>query len=818
MRYSTSAIRDILNAHLHGPDNLIVKQVLTDSRSLVATGDTAFFAIPGLQYDGHDFVPDLYDAGVRVFVVEDLPPIMHKDAAYLHVDNVVHALQKLMADRRSQFDIPVISITGSNGKTIVKEWVSQLLTDKYTMCRSPKSYNSQIGVPLSVSLLEERHDMAVFEAGISRKGEMKNLQSVIQPQIGLLTNLGQAHQENFASLEEKLTEKLYLFEHAQTVILPVDDDRILSTWHNLYPDFPGRVITWAKNRKDAGFYVTYDEGQKTTDVHMVSDDINLAFTIPFADKASQENAVSTALLLYAAGLGKQAIEDGMPKLQPVAMRLEIKEGIRNCTVINDSYNSDVNALKIALDFAERQNKKNLVVILSDILQSGKDKSILYQSIAGLVNANPRIESLIGIGRDISPHADLFKSSDHFFTSTGAFLDSGIWQGFEDKTVLLKGARPFRFETISRQLEAKAHQTMLEVKLEAVTHNLKTFRSLLPAETKMMVMVKAFSYGSGSVEIGRHLQNQAVDYLGVAIVDEGVDLRKAGVHVPIMVMNPQPAGFDLMYEYKLEPEVYSLKVLGALVQFVQSNGIPEMGIHLKLDTGMHRLGICEHELDELLAVLRSHPSLRLKSVFSHLAGSDVPGLDEFTRHQLKAFKQMADRIADETGEQFIRHIANTNGIVRFPDARLDMVRLGIGLYGVGAANSAYLENAVVFKTRIISIKQLDKGDTVGYNRAGEIFRPTAVAVIPVGYGDGLSRKLGNGRWNVEVNGVLCPIIGDVCMDMCMVDLSGTEANSGDEVIVFGGKAGVEDMAETLETIPYEVLTGISQRVKRVYMMS
>ncbi|MFP4663229.1 MAG: bifunctional UDP-N-acetylmuramoyl-tripeptide:D-alanyl-D-alanine ligase/alanine racemase [Bacteroidales bacterium] len=817
MRYSTKSVQHICRAKLHGPGDIICEHILTDSRSLINPGTCLFFAIPGLQYDGHDFIDDLYKAGVRAFVTEKLPSLLHKDAAYLHCNEVVECLQQLMAHHRSNFVIPVAAITGSNGKTIVKEWFAQILSKDRKVCRSPKSYNSQIGVPLSLALLDESDQTAVFEAGISRPDEMEKLEKIIRPDIALLTNLGEAHQENFESSENKLREKLRLFSNCTTAILPFDDPKIPEVWKSLYPAFQGKLISWAFHNPEAEFQVACDTGKSSSKIHIVSEKLSLSFDIPFIDRASGENAVSTALLLHACGLDKKFIEQNMPGLQPVAMRLELKHGIHNCTIINDSYNADINALRIAIDFAERQNKQGIVLILSDILESGTDKNALYKEIAGLINTNERIDMFVGVGRDLKDSAAYFSDDARFFPSTQAFLDSGLWHSFRNQSILLKGARPFRFENISSVLELKAHQTLLEIKLEAVTHNLRYFRSRLNPGVKMMVMVKAFSYGSGSVEIGRHLQNQAVDYLGVAIADEGVELRKAGVHIPIIVMNPQPGSFDLLFEYKLEPEVYSLAVLQSLTAHIHRQGIPYLGIHLKLDTGMHRLGIGEDELSACLEHLKNTGSLHVKSVFSHLAGSDVPSLDDFTEKQIACFHRMYAKLQDSLGASPLRHIANTNGIIRFPGAQLDMVRLGIGLYGISAEENEHLEKTTVFRTKIISIKHLKKGESVGYNRAGIIRRASDIALIPVGYADGLNRQLGNGKWKVEINNRLYPTIGDVCMDMCMLDITGSDIREGDDAIIFGGMQQVEDMAEQLETIPYEILTGISQRVKRVYLL-
>ncbi|MGC9331303.1 MAG: bifunctional UDP-N-acetylmuramoyl-tripeptide:D-alanyl-D-alanine ligase/alanine racemase [Bacteroidales bacterium] len=814
MKYSLKDIQIICGGDLIGPGDTICDNILTDSRTIIQPQTSVFFAITGLQYDGHDFIEDVCEARVSDFVVRKLPAKIPQHCSFLVVDDVVACLQKLMADYRKQFSIPVIGITGSNGKTIIKEWFTQVMSKHRLVTRSPKSYNSQVGVPLSVSLLNDTTEIGVFEAGISLPGEMSSIEPVIRPDIVLLTNLGEAHQENFQDKSEKLREKMTLATHSGKVILGLDNPVVANYCDKIAQDKRKKILTWAFHNTKADYQVQLERRDKRTFIRLDNSD-KFEFFIPFTDEASIENAVNTALLLKEAGLNDDAIASGMKDLQPVAMRLEVKEGINNCTIINDSYNADINALRIALDFAVRQNIKPVVLILSDILQTGLDTSSLYDRISDLVKNTNDIVQFIGIGHHIHEHADKFDANAAFFLTTGDFISSGLWRKFKDQCILLKGARDFQFEKISKCIELKVHQTVLEIDLEAVKHNLKFFRSRLTKNTKLMVMVKAFSYGSGSIEIGRYLQNQAVDYLGVAIADEGVELRKAGVHIPIMVMNPQPEDFGLMYDYQLEPEIYSLPVLTSLILHIRNTGITSIGIHIKIDTGMHRLGFCEKDMDKLITLLKETPEINVKSIFSHLAGSDVQALDYFTRQQLDIFHTLYDELKAKLKIDCITHIANTNAILRFPDTHLDMVRLGIGLYGISAKPNHYLQKTTVFKTRIISVKQLKKGETTGYNRAGVLHQDADVAVLPVGYADGLNRKLGNGNWNVEINHKLYPIIGDVCMDMCMVNVTGASVKPGNEVIIFGGQNKIEDMAESLQTIPYEILTSISARVKRVY---
>ncbi|MEA3447030.1 MAG: bifunctional UDP-N-acetylmuramoyl-tripeptide:D-alanyl-D-alanine ligase/alanine racemase [Bacteroidota bacterium] len=814
MNYSIKDIRNICGGELIGIGTASCDNILTDSRTIIQPQTSVFFAIPGLQYDGHDFIEVVCEAGVSNFVVRKLPAKIPQHCSFLVVDDVVLCLQQVMADYRKRFDIPVIGITGSNGKTIVKEWFTRVMSKYKLVTRSPKSYNSQVGVPLSVSLLNDATEIGVFEAGISLPGEMSSLEPVIRPDIVLLTNIGEAHQENFRDKTEKLLEKIELTANANTVILGLDNPVVADYYEHIPEKNQEKTVTWAFHNTQANYRVNYDRNKKGTSIELTGKD-DLTFFIPYTDEASIENAVNTALLLKEAGLDDAQIASGMIDLQPVAMRLEVKEGINNCTLINDSYNADINALRIALDFAARQNNKPIILILSDILQTGLDKASLYSQISELLNNTDDLHQVIGIGHDIRKHADKFDSNAEFFASTDDFIDSGAWRKFKDQCILLKGARDFQFEKISKCIELKAHQTVLEIDLESITDNLKYFRSKLSKRTGLMVMVKAFSYGSGSIEIGRHLQNQAVDYLGVAIADEGVELRKAGIHIPIMVMNPQPENFGLMYDYQLEPEIYSIPLLKSLIAHIRNTGITNIGIHIKLDTGMHRLGFCEKDVESLISILKEAPEITVKSVFSHLAGSDIQKFDDFTKQQLDAFYDIYKALNGALKLDCIRHIANTNAILRFQETHLDMVRLGIGLYGISAEHNPDLKKTTVFKTRVISVKRLKKGETIGYNRAGVLHEDADIAVLPVGYADGLSRKLGNGNWNVEINYKLYPIIGDVCMDMCMVNVSGAGIKPGNEVIIFGGQNKIEDMAESLQTIPYEILTSISTRVKRVY---
>lgn len=811
MNYSIKQIAKICHAEQFGSADYTISHLLTDSRSLLQAESSLFFAIQGLHHDGHEYIDELYRSGLRAFVVTQLPENIPDDAVFLRVDDSVSALQAIAANYRNQFHIPLIAISGSNGKTIVKEWLHQILNRHLNVVRSPKSYNSQIGVPLSVSLLRDDADLAVFEAGISKKNEMERLEEVLHPTLGVFTSLGQAHQENFSGLEEKLKEKLQLFKTVNVLVYPKAINEFETVFRAMYPDFSGKLLAWSFE-KDADVYCEAFDKNRGTKIRLTYHNQTHQFEIPFRDKASIENAISAFLIALETGIDSNILESAMSDLEPIAMRLDVREAINGCVLINDTYNSDINSFQIALDFAEKQGG-DLVVILSDIVQSGEDDKTLYAKVANMINAKD--VQFIGIGERIFAQRHLFAKTARFFSSTKPFLETHLWLDFKQKVVLLKGARKFHFEDISSRFELKAHQTVLEVHLDAMKHNLNFFRSKISSNTRLMVMVKAFSYGSGYVEIARYLQHQAVDFLGVAFADEGVELRKAGISLPIIVMNPQLSDYNQVLDYNLQLEVYSLAQLRELRAFVSARGVTDFPVHLKLDTGMHRLGIQPHELDECLELLRKGNEIRLVSVFSHLAASDMPSEDSFTEKQLKNYLEMYDVLATSSDYKPIRHIANSNAVLRHPKMHLDMVRLGIGLYGFSAVDSEHLQKVSVLKSKVLSVKHVAAGETVGYNRRGKMDYDALIAVVPVGYADGLNRHLGNGNWKMNIGGELYPIVGDVCMDMCMLDVTGSNVSVGDEVIVFGENPDAEQMAKELGTIVYEVLTGIPSRVKRIY---
>ena len=804
-----------------GKGKELVSELLIDSRLLLSPAHTLFFALVSKRNDGHKYILDLYEQGVRNFVVSTAPDTLQlcHEANFVLVKDTLHALQALCAAHRRQFSIPVIGITGSNGKTIVKEWLYQLMFEDKNIVRSPKSYNSQIGVPLSVWQMSPENKLAIFEAGISEPDEMEKLQAIIQPTIGIFTNVGHAHDENFINRNQKVGEKLKLFTKVKTLIYSTDDtelhERLLKTG---LIDLIG-TFTWSrKNKADVTIRSTEVMNRQTM-ITAEYKERKIGITIPFIDNASVENAIHCWTTMLYLGYDNAVIEKRMLLLSPIAMRLELKEGINNCSLINDFYNSDIDSLAIALDFLHQQKQhRKRTVILSDILQSGRSDTHLYGEIALLLEQK-EIDHIIGIGKSISRQANLFSMEKSFFPCTDAFLETYAFASLSNETILLKGARVFEFERISEALQQKTHETILEINLSALVHNLNYFRSRLSPGVKLMAMVKAFSYGTGSFEIANILQFHQVDYLTVAYSDEGVELRKSGINMPIMVMNPDEQSFDSMLKYCLEPEIYSFRTLAMLEASLarRTHQNYAMLIHIKLDTGMHRLGFDPEELDELIERLKANPMLKVGSIFSHLAASEDPAQDDFTRQQIETFSANSEHFIQAFDYPVLRHILNSSGISRFPEADFDMVRLGIGLYGIGCsdAEQAQLENVSTLRSSISQIKEIKTGESVSYNRRWIAEHNTRVAVIPIGYADGLSRRLGNGQGHVLLNGSLAPIIGSVCMDMCMIDLTGIEAREGDDVIIFGKELPITRLAEELETIPYEILTGVSRRVKRVY---
>lgn len=823
MYYFAKDIARILNGTLHGNGNqdAAIKQLLIDSRSITSPESSLFFALKSERNDGHKFIADAYKKRVRNFVVSGLPSPLESfpEANFILVKDTLSALQHLAANHRKKFNIPVLGITGSNGKTIVKEWLNHLLEDDKRIVRSPKSYNSQVGVPLSVWLMSEEHNLALFEAGISRPDEMEKLEPIISPSVGLITNIGQAHDENFLNAKQKIREKLKLFIHAGTLIyckdnLELNDEIVANPVMRKL-----NLFTWSRKAKANLQIGKITKGTGETELQGIYNNEFIRIRIPFTDEASIENAIHCWAVMLFLGYANKIIAERMQRLSPVAMRLELKEGVNNCSVINDSYNSDLGSLAIALDFLNQQKQHpKRTLILSDIFQSGKNDNDLYKEVAALVKEKG-VSRLIGIGEAISGQSGQFDLEKKFYKSTDEFLSDYTVNSFNSETILLKGARAFGFERISQALQQKAHETVLEVNLNALIHNLNYYRSKIAPGTKLMAMVKAFSYGSGGFEIANILQHHHVDYLAVAYADEGIELRKAGITLPIMVMNPEEPSYDTMIRYDLEPEIFSFRVLKLFEDAVKRTGRKDAAypIHLKLDTGMHRLGFEAQEVNELAVRIGNSKFLEVRSIFSHLAGSDEPAHDEFTRNQIKKFGEMSEVIRTRFDYPVFRHILNSAGIVRFPGAQFEMVRLGIGLYGIGAnpEEQAYLKNVSTLKTTVSQIKHIPAGESIGYSRKFVAKNDMRIATVPIGYADGLNRRLGNGKGKMIIKDKRAPIVGNVCMDMCMLDITDIACAEGDEVIVFGSEYSAYEIARDMDTIPYEVFTGISRRVKRVY---
>ncbi len=821
-----SEIIKIIKATAYGSGSYeqLISELHTDSRQLSGTTKGLFFALITKRNDGHKFIPELYDKGLRDFVISTLPEnyeILFPEANFLVVKDTLLALQTLSAAHRKKFNFPIIGITGSNGKTIIKEWLYFLLNEDKRIVKSPKSYNSQIGVPLSVWQARQEDELGIFEAGISEPFEMDKLQTIIQPTIGIFTNIGSAHDENFINTGQKVGEKLKLFTHVKLLIFCIDHKEITEKVFSSPIMKNVKTFTWSYHGKADLVISRVEKMQQYTSIWAKHLDHELHIQIPFTDEASIENAIHCWSLMLSMNYSLEVIQSRMLKLSSVAMRLEMKEGINNCSVINDSYNSDVKSLAIALDFLQQQKQhQKKTVILSDILQSGKNDFELYHDVAELLLQN-HVNRIIGIGKAMASHAKNFESLDaKFFNSTEQFLQQYPLYEFNNEVILVKGARFFEFEKISKALQQKAHETVLEIDLSALIHNLNHYRAKLEPTTKMMVMVKAFSYGSGSFEIANALQFHRVDYLAVAYADEGIELRRAGINLPIMVMNPEEQSFDAMIKHKLEPEIYSFRVLELLLESLSRLSETEMqkvNIHIKFDTGMHRLGFEEKDLNELILRIKENPSLHIQSAFTHLAAVDDSRHDAFTNNQINEFKKFSDKLSKELNVVFLRHVLNTSGISRFPEAQFEMVRLGLGLYGI--ANEVEVQklllNVSTLSTRISQIKNITKGESVGYSRSFVAEKNMRIATIPIGYADGFSRGFGNGVGYAKIHGEKAYIVGNVCMDMCMLDITNFSCNENDEVIIFGDDLPVKELSDLLHTIPYEVLTGISRRVKRIY---
>jgi len=814
LNYAIQDIARIINATASQAANITISEISWDSRRITTPANTLFFALTGARRNGVQFINQLYQQGVRSFVVSGEPvPEQYADAVFLHVKDTQAALQQLAAYHRSQFAIPVIGITGSNGKTIVKEWLYQLLHQQYNIVRSPRSYNSQIGVPLSVWQIQSQHNLAIFEAGISQAGEMDKLQPIIQPTIGIITNIGEAHSAGFINQQQKLQEKLQLFTQAQTIVYCNDNDAIDTAVRQL----PNARLSWGHNPEADVLVVKTTASATQTHIQLLYKQKPIEFSIYFTDEAAVENAITCATVLLLLGCDATYIQQHMLLLQPVNMRLELKKGINNCVLINDSYSADINSLQNALHFLSQQNSSlTKTAILSDFTQTATDDITLYGQIIQQLQENG-VQKLIGIGPAISSALQHYNTSVvtvSLYPSTDSFIQHFRPSQFKDEAILIKGARIFGFEQLVPLLEQKAHQTVLEINLNALINNVKQYQQQLQPTTKIMAMVKAFAYGSGGAEIAGMLQFHKVDYLGVAYADEGVELRKAGITLPIMVMNPEPAAFENIITYNLEPDLFSPDMLQAFTTFVQQEGLYNYPVHIEIETGMNRLGFLPQQWNELATTLANTNLIKVQSVFSHLAASEDPNEDSYTLAQYEKYNQAVAILQQQLNYTFIKHIANTSAIGRLPQLQLDMVRLGIGMYGVG--NIAGLQQVATLKTTVAQIKELQAGETISYNRRGVLQRTSTIATVRIGYADGYNRKLGNGNGYVLVHGQQAPIIGTVCMDMTMLDITGIDnVYTGDEVTIFGKDLPIQQLATWAGTIPYEIMTGISQRVKRVY---
>lgn len=820
MHYTIDNITALIGARRFGSAEACIDWLLTDSRSLAFAETTLFFAIRTKLGDGHHYIPELYRRGVRNFVVGNVPANYetdYPDANFLLVVSPLKALQRLAERHREEYDLPIIGVTGSNGKTVVKEWLYQLLSPSMHVTRSPRSYNSQVGVPLSVWLLNEHTQVGVFEAGISQPGEMAALKAIIQPTIGVMTNIGPAHQENFATIQEKCLEKISLFKDADVIVYCADDAVISECMAvSLYT---GDTIAWSTSNTDATLYIrSITKKADHTDIVYRFLGVENSISIPFTDDASVQDSIHCLAVCLYLHLQPTDIAQRMAQLEPVAMRLEVMQGVRGCTLINDTYNSDVTSLDIALDFMNRrpeQGNKPKTLILSDILQTGLPTNELYTQVADMIERRG-IDRLIGVGPEISAAHALFNVKKVFFPTSDALTESGLLDTMSNEMVLIKGSRKFGFEQITAALSLRVHETTLDVNLEAIAENLNFYRSFMKPETKITCMVKASAYGAGSVEIAKTLQDRGVDYLAVAVADEGADLRRAGITTGIIVMNPEMTAFNTLFQYDLEPEVYSFKLLDALVHAAEKQGIQGFPVHIKLDTGMHRLGFNPlKDVPQIIERLKRQSAIVPRSVFSHFVGSDSPDFDEFSARQFQLFDEASQQLQRAFPNKILRHICNSAGIERFPERHLDMVRLGLGLYGIDPIDNRRLHNVTSLRTTILQIRNVPNGDSIGYSRRSFVERDSRIAAIPIGYADGLNRHLGNRNGYCLVNGQKAPYIGNICMDVCMIDVTGIDCKEGDTVEIFGDNLPVTVLSDKLDTIPYEVLTSVSNRVKRVY---
>ncbi len=826
MNYSITEISNALEisgSHIIDED-AIVSQLLTDSRSLTLPGETIFFALRTDAGDGHNYIPDLYDKGVRNFVVaNDYFPLPECSGAnYLSVESPLEALQALATFHRRRFrELPVIGITGSRGKTTVKEWLYQLLKDDYRIVRSPRSYNSQIGVPLSLWEIDNNTDLAIIEAGISTTGEMDNLQAMIRPTIGIITNLGSEHNDGFASMEQKAQEKAKILYNCESVVYCADDPLVTHTISPLVESGVATEMSWSRNHCEAPLQVeSTDRGEKNITVHYTYDGERSEVIIPFTADRDLDNAIICLAVLLQLGLDREVIAERMAALTPVGTRLNVIEGVNNCTVIVDSYTSDYYSLTPALNFMTRRaGNRPCTVILSDLGTESYSGDELYIRVSELLKTK-RVNRLMGIGKEMCRYSHYFNElpQARFYNDTQEFMNDFAKGDFDDETILIKGDPRYGFSQIIDLLEAKQHMTVMEVDLNALAHNFKFFKSLIKPGTKTIGMVKASGYGAGSYEIAKTLQDCGCDYLAVAVHDEGVELRKASITMPVIVLNPNGVNYKAMFQYRLEPELYSIEMTRDLIKEGKRYGVQDFPVHIKIDSGMHRLGFTREQLPELIELLKGQNIVTPASVFTHLSVADEPEQDAYTQGQFAYYDDCASMLQQSFDHYIMRHVLNTSGIVRFPERQYDMVRIGIGLYGIRTltdGSEEMLKPVSALRSIIISIKQWPAGTTIGYGRHGLLERDSLIATVTIGYADGFDRHFGNGAVKMWVNGKLCPTVGNVCMDAVMIDVTDAPCKVGDTVEIFGEHVPIEQLSEARGTIPYEILTSVSPRVKRVY---
>ncbi|MBX9783466.1 MAG: bifunctional UDP-N-acetylmuramoyl-tripeptide:D-alanyl-D-alanine ligase/alanine racemase [Chitinophagaceae bacterium] len=812
--YSINTIAAVLNAEfLLQSGNSQIEHLCIDSRRIVHPASSLFFALHTERRDGHSFIKQCYEKGVRNFIVAKTTDVhLLKDVNVLLVQDTLKALQQLAAYHRTQFHIPVIGITGSNGKTIVKEWLYQLLGDDFIIARSPKSYNSQVGVPLSVWQLNSHHTLGIFEAGISQTGEMQNLQSIIEPTIGVFTCLGDAHNEGFSNADEKLKEKSLLFQAASVIICP-------AKWSAALKKNTGKeIINWGTDDSCILQLLKTEKKNTFTSISFNRNGNSMDARLPFTDDASVHNALTCIAVCLHLQIPFEKLKQKLLLLKPVSLRLELKKGIHHCTLINDSYSADLSSFEIALNFLMQQKqRRNKTIILSDFAVTHEQEEATYSSISHLINSHA-VSKLVSVGA-VAQHYFKQQLSPQIIYSSFSNIDELIHHlpslALNNEAILIKGARSFGLEQLMSLLEQQVHQTVLEINLSAIAANIKTIRRQLNPGVKLMAMVKAFSYGSGSYEIANLLQYHGADYLAVAFADEGVELRKAGITLPIMVMNPEAVTFDALVDFNLEPELYSPEITKAFAAFLEKEGLTNYPVHIKIDTGMHRLGFMQQELPVLIEIIKKENYFSVQSVFSHLAAAEDAGEDAFTQQQAKLFDDACALIKQHTNDSFLKHITNTSGILRYKSLQYDMVRVGIGMFGI-VSPATGTEEALSLKTTIAQLKQLEPGETVGYNRRGIITKPSVIATVRIGYADGYPRNLSNGTGYMLIHGRPAPVTGTVCMDMTMLDVTDIpHVKEGDEVLVFGPQLSISQIAKWAGTIPYEIMSGISQRVKRVY---